>query len=438
MRAQDAEIRQALPIGTAAENLPPALIRSASLRRLPDEGEQIAPAPNPEQIRVWRLADLEQMALGNHPAIASAQAKLNAAHGNWVQVGLKPNPTVGYVADDIGQSGGAGAQGAFFRQQFVRGHKLELNREVAAAAVAKAEAEWATATQRVTTDVRMQFYRTLLAQRRLEVTQQLANVSEQASDAAKRLLDLREGRRVDYLRARIDADRMDVVLREANANHIAAWRALAAIIGLPNLSRRALVGDLDDDLPEFEYDVVAQQLLIESPRIAVAHAEAERTAWAIDRAHAEVVPDLQAGMEIKHEPVSDQMLVVIEAGFQLPLWNKNQGGIQAANAEHAAAVAQISKLELQLRQELAAEFRKYEIARANAVQYSREIIPKSQTTVELAQAGLAAGELTFLDMLTARTALYQANLDYLDALEQLWVSSQRIEGLLLSDSLASD
>jgi outer membrane protein TolC len=90
---------------------------------------------------------------------------------------------------------------------------------------------------------------------------------------------------------------------------------------------------------------------------------------------------------------------------------------------------------LQLRSQLAAEFRTYESARARALRYARNILPNSRTTVELAEAGLAAGELTFLDVLTARTELYQTNLEYIDALENLWVASQRIEGLLLSNSL---
>ena len=97
----------------------------------------------------------------------------------------------------------------------------------------------------------------------------------------------------------------------------------------------------------------------------------------------------------------------------------------------------MSQLKLQLRRDLADEFQNYQMARAKALQFARDILPNTRTTVELAEAGLVAGELTYLDVLTAQRSLYQANLDYLDALEMLWVSAQRIEGMLLSDSLTA-
>lgn len=425
--------------------------RAASLQRLPDqqpaEYEIVDPVPHPHletrprqeaqphlEIGIT-LGELEQMALANNPAIFAAQGRLDAAHGRWLQVGLKPNPVVGYIGDDIGADGSGGAQGAFLRREFVRGNKLQLAREVAAQQVAQAEADWQTASTRVRTDVRVQFYRTLLAQRRLEVARQLADVSEKAAAAAKRLWDVREGRRVDYLRARIEADRMQLASQEADMKHTAAWRELAMVVGLPRMTRRPLAGDMDDDLPPLEFDAAADRLLSFSPALAAAQAEVERAAWAINRAEAEAIPNVEAGVELKYDTASDDTLVVVEAGFPLPLWNRNQGGVQQACGEHAAAVARLQKLELHLRRELAIEFQKYEAARLRVLRFSKDILPNSRTAVELVEAGLAGGELDYLDLLTARRTLFQSNLDYIDALEQLWIASQRIEGLLLSGSL---
>ncbi len=50
---------------------------------------------------------------------------------------------------------------------------------------------------------------------------------------------------------------------------------------------------------------------------------------------------------------------------------------------------------------------------------------------------MAGGELNYIDLLTARRTLFKSNLEYIDALESLWISSQRIEGMLLSGSLDS-
>jgi len=77
------------------------------------------------------LAEAERIALTSNPAMAQAAAQLYAAEGNAVQVGLPPNPTLGYAGEEMGAFGLAGKQGIFVRQTIVRGHKLELDREVA-------------------------------------------------------------------------------------------------------------------------------------------------------------------------------------------------------------------------------------------------------------------------------------------------------------------
>ncbi len=66
------------------------------------------------------LAALEQVALANNPSIARTAALVGAARGNWIQVGLKPNPSVGYEGQQLGSGGLAEQQGVTVSQEFVR------------------------------------------------------------------------------------------------------------------------------------------------------------------------------------------------------------------------------------------------------------------------------------------------------------------------------
>ena len=79
------------------------------------------PALQPVALGRLTLADLEHQALAASPAVARAAAMVNAARGNWVQVGLPPNPTVGYEGQQIGSGGRAEQDGIFVEQEFVRG-----------------------------------------------------------------------------------------------------------------------------------------------------------------------------------------------------------------------------------------------------------------------------------------------------------------------------
>ena len=70
------------------------------------------------------LEAVEQMALACNSAIQQASAASARAGGIRTQVGLKPNPTIGYFGEEIGNEGAGGLQGAFVSQTFVRGDKI--------------------------------------------------------------------------------------------------------------------------------------------------------------------------------------------------------------------------------------------------------------------------------------------------------------------------
>ena len=82
-----------------------------------------------------RLVDFEQMALAHHPGIETAHARIAAAEGRQVQVGLRNNPVISYQGSELGELGGAGKQGGFVSQEVITGHKrryavAELDAEI--------------------------------------------------------------------------------------------------------------------------------------------------------------------------------------------------------------------------------------------------------------------------------------------------------------------
>ena len=65
------------------------------------------------------------MAEEHNPTLAQAQHPIEAARGRKLQVGLYPNPTVGYKGDEIRDgSYGGGEEGFFAQQPIILGGKL--------------------------------------------------------------------------------------------------------------------------------------------------------------------------------------------------------------------------------------------------------------------------------------------------------------------------
>jgi cobalt-zinc-cadmium efflux system outer membrane protein len=138
------------------------------------------------------LETMVQIALANNPTLRQASASLEAARGKWVQVGLYPNPGLGYLGNQIGDRGTAGQQGAYLEQEFVRGGKLTLNRQVAEREIAIAQQTLEAQRQRVINDVRTQFYNTLVAQRSVEITRELREIGVRGQSVADQLFDAKQ------------------------------------------------------------------------------------------------------------------------------------------------------------------------------------------------------------------------------------------------------
>src|SRR5215470_12048774 len=83
-----------------------------------------------------------EIAQENNPTLRQAEAEIRAAKARQQQSGLYPNPTLGYIGDEIrGGSVGGGKQGFFLQQTIVTGGKLALARDILAQETKLAEVE---------------------------------------------------------------------------------------------------------------------------------------------------------------------------------------------------------------------------------------------------------------------------------------------------------
>lgn len=381
------------------------------------------------------LAALEEMALANNPAVAQSAARIRALRGKWVQVGLPPNPTVGYVAGEIGNDGAAGQQGGFVGQEFITASKLQRNRAVVASEISRAEQQQAATLQKVRTDVRTGYYNALLAQRRVELAEELVRITSEAVAASRSLVDAEEIPLAGLLQTQVRQKNAETLARTANNNQLQAWRGLSAVIGGPDLSVQPLAGDVRQ-LPEsLVWEEQMERLQSQSPEVAIAVAELERSRLALDRASVEAVPDISTQLSVQHDDATQDTIVGVQVSVPLPLWDRNQGGISQAQAEVSDATRNIDRVMLNLNRRLADAFRQYTDATVTAENYSKEILPLAGRTFDLVQQGYKQGEIGYLDLLAAQQTFSQANLAYLDALKSLWESYLKIDGMLLEGSL---
>lgn len=383
------------------------------------------------------LQGLEQMALSNNPAVSQSSARVRALRGKWVQAGLPPNPTAGYTAGEVGNDGRAGQQGGYVGQTFITAGKLQRDRAVVAAEITRAEQQLAATQRRVLTDVRKSYYQALLAQRRVELADELLQVTSDAAEASKSLVDAEEIPLAGLLQTEIRQENSRVFLRTAKNAQEQAWRRLSAVVSGPELPEQALEGDVTRLPEQLNWQDQLVRLQSESPEIAAAVADMERARRALNRASVQAVPNINAQVSVQYDNSSDYTIAGVQVGMPIPLWNRNQGGIRQAQAEITEAERNIQRIEQNLGQRLADAFRSYSDAQVTATNYAADILPRSQRTLDLVRKGYEQGEVGYLDLLAAQQTYSQTNLAYLDALGELWQSYSLIDGLLLDGSLAN-
>jgi len=397
----------------------------------------LVPTPGPDQQQANGLAlpSLEQMALQNNPTLSQARARVQAARGVWQQVGLYPNPVAGYAAEDMGDNGTAGKQGGFIGQEFVTGGKLRLNRQVACQEIIRLEQELAAQQFRVVTDVRTSFHEVLVAQRTVELTDSLVRIAEQGVQTAEALLKAKEASRVDLLQARVEGSTARILLDNARNRHQGAWRRLGTVIGMPDMAPGQLAGNVEDIGLPLRWEDSLSRVLSESPELAAAAAEVQAARRTTQRARVEWVPNVGVQATLQHDNASGDDVTGVHVALPLPLFNRNQGGIIAADSRLIVAQRNVERVRLSLQNRLAEVFRQYASAGQQVEKYRGAILPDAKETLDLVTSGYQQGEFSYLTLLTAQRTYFQSNLAYMESLLRLKSAQVQIEGLLLSESL---
>ncbi len=380
------------------------------------------------------LEDFVSIAVANNPAIQQLIASTRKAAGYREQVGLKPNPTVGYQAVQLADQG-TDQHTAFVEQEFVTGNKLQLNRRVLNHAVQAQNYELSAQRMRVLTDVRVKFIEALTAQQKQELLGELKSVTEQALTQAELRVQALEGNQLEVLQARIQSERIALLALQADAELDAAWRELVAISGLQQLPQTRLQGSLQTDTQLRDWGQVQLDTLNLSPEYHAATARLQAARANLDRQRAQPLPNLTVQLATGIDNATDSGLINLEVGAPIPIFNKNQGNIAAANAEYCRALAETKRIEQSIMARVGAISGEFERAQVAVEKYNDQIVPDAKRALDMAEETYRAGHFSFIETLVVRRSYLQARLSQLAAQSELAAASTQLDGFVLTGAL---
>lgn len=391
------------------------------------------------------LDDFVHLADANNPTLKEANALVRRSQGKARQVGLYPNPSIGYQGEQIrGGSYGGGEQGAFVQQTIVLGGKLGLRRNIHEQEKQSEQIGLEEQTVRVHADVQQAFYDALSALAAVQLRQKLLGVTLDAVETVHQLGNVGQADAPDILQTEVEAEQAKVAYSTAQRHYLESFRVLAALAGKGNLRVSLVEGGLEKT-PDLNTEQIVESIVSESPTIKRARQEIVVAQARLKDARRESIPDLQlrAGEQYNGEQVSANPFKptgaqsFASASINIPLWNRNQGNMQAAQAEIERAQQDLAREQLSLRQQAAPLAQSYESARFEAGRYKTQLIPRAARAYQLYLTKYQNMAQAYPQVLVSQRTLFQLQVDYVMALREEWRSAIALQNYMLTGGLAA-
>jgi cobalt-zinc-cadmium efflux system outer membrane protein len=176
-------------------------------------------------------------------------------------------------------------------------------------------------------------------------------------------------------------------------------------------------------------------LIDNSPQLELAQAGLDRAEALLRRQRAERVPNLNLSLGPSYDFDTRDVIGELDVELPLLLFNRNQGNIRAAAAEIQRTEAEVRRVELGLRNQFAPAFQQYATAQRVVEDYRATLLPAAARAYELSLDAYRRGAESFDQVLQLQRTLFQAQDEFVDALQQLQEAAARIRGFFLEAGL---
>lgn len=414
---------------------PPAAAQAPATDPAPDAGPAAPrPASAEELLRKEELTLAEVLAIvdARNPALAAARKGIDLATAQIWDARLYPNPSLELALEDFKTKD----RRAFDHAKRLVGVGLPVvvsGRIAAATRVAEKEREIAAIDfvwrrREILTDAKRAFLRLLAARRNLELTRETRAIAADLQRVATERYQVAAIPLMEVLKADVNLARAETDVQVAAKDAAVALSALHALLGDNDLATERFAGILAARFDAPALDALRAAATVSHPLLESARLARESAELRLEQARTERIPDPELQVAVGQDGDGDSLA---QAGVQvpLPLFNRNQGRIAAAEVKIRQAELELRAAENDLVRRLAESYREFVAAQERARAYGEEILPKAQQALELTHEGYRQGKFGYLDVLDAQRTLAEAKTAYTAALADLNLTVADLEKL---------
>jgi outer membrane protein, heavy metal efflux system len=395
------------------------------------------------------LEDAVARALEREPGLRASQAQLEVARGLQVQAGLHPNPSLSFSQQE--EPSGTDNQTRVEIQW-----PLDLFRKSSRVAVADREVD---AAQHATADrarllaasVRMKYGEVVTAVRTLSVTEELVAATTRQRTLVAARVEQGATPALDRDMLRVEVQRLEGERLVQAGNIERRLVELKRLLGLPPDAPLSLRDSLEqlvrrEQMPgasaaaDLEASASRPDVRQAEAQIAVADAQIERTRreGQLDVGLFGTYMRSDAGFPQRGVGPSGELERVrgvfhywsAGAMVTLPLLNRNQGAVAAAQAQRTAAAAQGDAVRLTAQSEVAAARVRDVNARRALDAYTAEAVGLARRNLDVVRQTYELGRGTLLDVLNEQRRYLDLERAYTDVLREAFDARQTLKEAL--------
>ncbi len=384
----------------------------------PNETDQVSENAQ-ETTGVLTLGESLSLALMKNPALAAFSWEMKARDAARIQAALLPNPELNFEIENF--AGSSPLQGVDQAETTISlGQLIELagkrSKREQVASLNRDLAGWDYETLRLDlfTEVTKSFIEVLGDQKKVALSEDLLKLAKQLSEAVSKRVNAGKVSPVEEIKANVALASAKIDLDRVKRTLQASRKVLAAMWGSTFPKFQSVKGALSvpTSLPAFDQLI---DRLSRNPELARWATELARRKAVIHLEKAQSTPDITIGGGFRQFNESDATAFVAGISIDLPVFDRNQGRIGEAQAQHSKALAEQHATVLRLRTMLSEAYRTLSTTHAAAEGLKNELLPGAELTFEAVSEGYRLGKFDLLDVLDAQRTLAQARAQYLQA-----------------------
>lgn len=364
------------------------------------------------------------LAFERSPMVRESAARVALAEGVLLGARTYPfNPVLEAerASRDDGQERTSDREIALSQEIEIAGQRGKRVASASAAADA-ARAAFDRSRQELATRVASAFATVLRARELATLAAFEREVAAELAAFEQRRLDAGAGTLIDLNVTRAAEGRAERRVALARADEAAARAALAEVLALPVAELPFVAGTLPDAWPAPPALAELERLALDRRSDLLAlRSEVEAATARIRLERSLATPNLVIGVA-KGREADREDLDTLRAGFTIPLFQRNQGGIATARADEGVLSARLASAELAVRREVAAAWSRAEATSRALAVFRQTVAGTLEESLDLVQRGLAAGKLRGSEVLVFRRELIDSRRELIEAAADAWLA----------------